>query len=267
VAVAIHQERRILVEIDDLAVIGMSPIPGFLEINLDYWYNIFLMLISGFRRWFMTTEEKEAVKNCQYYKCKRMTLPNDDYCIFHSEDIKGKKDKFNDEFMKEFERQEKEEKRFQFIGFVFPGDIWFGGKVFKKDADFYEATFEGDAGFNEATFKKEARFYKATFSGDAGFMNVKFTGKAGFVEVTFAGDARFYEAMFTGNAEFDLTKFVGYAGFDDATFAGDALFDSTIFERETRFYQTTFEKDARFEEATFNNISQEKIGKFSRWCS
>ena len=33
-------------------------------------------------------------------------LYDDEHCIFHSKDIEGKEDKFNDEFWKEFKRQD-----------------------------------------------------------------------------------------------------------------------------------------------------------------
>jgi deoxyribodipyrimidine photolyase len=45
-------------------------------------------------------EKKEAGKVCGYrfkesvYKCNRDALPGDEHCIFHSREIKAKKDKF-----------------------------------------------------------------------------------------------------------------------------------------------------------------------------
>ncbi len=74
----------------------------------------------------MTGEKKEEKKKCSYeillyrYKCSREALSGDEHCIFHSKDIEGKKDKFNDAFWEEFERQKKCDKKYDFTGFVFP---------------------------------------------------------------------------------------------------------------------------------------------------
>jgi hypothetical protein len=62
----------------------------------------------------MTGEKK---KDCTYGKlfeiqfvkpCGR-PLHDDEHCIFHSKDIEGKMDEFDDAFWKEFERQKKDE--------------------------------------------------------------------------------------------------------------------------------------------------------------
>ena len=81
----------------------------------------------------MPGKKKVENKKCSYenadYKCSREALSGDEFCIFHSKDIEGKKDKFNDAFQEEFERQKVHEKEYNFTGFVFPADIKFEGKV------------------------------------------------------------------------------------------------------------------------------------------
>jgi hypothetical protein len=71
-------------------------------------------------------KKKEAGKVCCYefkesgYKCNRDALPGDERCIFHSKDIKGKKDKFYNAFWEEYDIKKKEGKGYNFNGFVFP---------------------------------------------------------------------------------------------------------------------------------------------------
>lgn len=86
----------------------------------------------------MTGKKKKEKKICKYvhgwalYNCNREAQPDDEYCIFHSKNIEGKKDGFNVKFWTEFENEIKD--GYMFIGFIFPNDIPFRGKYFKKDA-------------------------------------------------------------------------------------------------------------------------------------
>jgi hypothetical protein len=77
--------------------------------------------------------EHEQISLFLHYKCNREALPGDEHCIFHSKDIERKKDKFNDAFWEEFERQKEHEEEYNFTGIVFPGDISFEDKEFEKD--------------------------------------------------------------------------------------------------------------------------------------
>lgn len=85
--------------------------------------------------------KKEKGKNpmCQYerhdYKCNR-NLYDHEYCIFHSTEIEGKKNQFNDEFWKEYETGKTNDK-FDFIGFVFPD------RFNLKEADLNGAFLQG----------------------------------------------------------------------------------------------------------------------------
>jgi hypothetical protein len=64
----------------------------------------------------VTLNEEETCKYNKYnYKCDR-PLFDESFCIFHSRDREGKKDKFMELFWKDFGNNEKKE----FIGFVFP---------------------------------------------------------------------------------------------------------------------------------------------------
>ena len=138
--------------------------------------------------------------------CRRI-LHDDKHCIFHSEDIEGKKDKFNDEFWKEFERQKEHEEKYVFRGFIFPGDISFNSKEFEKDVDFLDAQFSGEANFGEAQFSGAADFVRAQFSGAADFRSAQFSGAADFGGAQFSGEVNFSGAEFHSKSFFMEVKF------------------------------------------------------------
>ncbi len=107
------------------------------------------------------SKQKEE-RTCSYKPiigkpCGR-TLYDDKHCIFHSKDIEGKRDIFNDAFWKEFERQIEHEGKYDFTGFVFPGDIIFEKKEFEKDVFFWYAQFSREALFNKVKFKEDTHF-------------------------------------------------------------------------------------------------------------
>lgn len=93
-------------------------------------------------------------------------LYDDEHCIFHSKNIKKKKDKFINAFWKEVERQKEHEEIYDFTGFVFPEDISFEGNEFEKDVSFFMAQFSGKAYFIETKFSGEVNFFRSTFSGE-----------------------------------------------------------------------------------------------------
>ena len=138
----------------------------------------------------MTGEKKEDNRICKYvseyvdYKCSRQALPGDEHCIFHSENIEGKKEKFNDSFWKELERQKEHEENYDFTGFIFPGDISFERKIFERNVYFLKAQFSGEADFRGAQFYGKAVFKYAQFSGGAYFNKVKFKEEANFENIT-----------------------------------------------------------------------------------
>ena len=214
-------------------------------------------------------------KICKCKNCDRKTFnKNDDYCIFHSKDIKGKKNQFNEAFDREFKLQDQEEDNFDFVYFIFPNDFdYFKENTIKKNIRFDHATFKGEADFRESTFEGETRFWGATFEGRAGFSEATFEGRAGFIvakfergsyfsESIFKVDANFSGAkfergsyfeksIFKGEADFMGATFKGWADFKGATFKGWANFWVAIFKGEADFKGATFEGKADFGEATF----------------
>jgi uncharacterized protein YjbI with pentapeptide repeats len=156
----------------------------------------------------MTGKKRLEKEKCKYaegdYKCSRIALPGDKHCIFHSTDIEGKNDKFNERLCKEFNRQKKRDKEYDFTGFVFPGEILFERKTFEKDVSFFLARFSGEANFSFAQFSGEANFRFAQFSGEANFRGAKFNRNGHFQDVQFFEMAYFDRAEFyTGNDNLD----------------------------------------------------------------
>jgi len=149
-------------------------------------------------------------KTCKHEYCDRETFnKNDDYCIFHSKDIEGKKNQFNEAFDKEFKLQHQKEEDFYFIYFIFPNDFdYFKKNTIKKNICFCYTTFKGEADFREAKFK-----------GDASFAGVTFERKANFAGVTFEGDADFRGAIFKGEDYFGVVN-INYNKLD----LGDTFF-------------------------------------------
>jgi uncharacterized protein YjbI with pentapeptide repeats len=133
---------------------------------------------------------KEKAKTCDRKmrsgKICNKPLHDDKHCIFHSEDIEGKKGQFEDFFWKEFERQTEQHERYDFTGFVFPGDISFEYLEFNKVyTNFEKAKFHGKADFRRAIFFGDAEFHKAKFFGAVDFGGARFIKDLDFIKVIF----------------------------------------------------------------------------------
>lgn len=205
--------------------------------------------------------KKKEEKTCEYrmhdYKPCGRKLHDDEHCIFHSKDIEGKKEKFNDPFWKEFERQKMHGEFYDFNGFVFPGNISFRGKTFEKSANFEDTQFLWEANFSGAKFSGDAKFGGARFSGDAKFGNTQFSGAVEFPYTQFSGDVEFPYTQFSGHTYFGDTQFYGVANFQEAQFYGVADFGTVKFDGAAHFNKAKFK-----EEANFENIKIEKYSSF-----
>ncbi len=200
---------------------------------------------------------EEKKKGCCWEKplnfdpCGR-ELYDDKHCIFHSKDVEGKKAEFDDLFQEEYERQVKEGEGFDFIGFVFPGDISFDGKEFKKDVSFWIAEFSGKADFKAARFSGRADFSIVKFSGEAVFRGAEFSGYTFFSGTRFNGDTHFHSAQFPGKAIFESARFLGETDFNNARFPGGVDFSEAGFSGEAVFRKALFPGEAVFSSARFS---------------
>jgi uncharacterized protein YjbI with pentapeptide repeats len=202
-----------------------------------------------------TVSEK---KTCEYrdrnYQCGR-TAEYGEYCIFHSEDIEGKKEQFEDAFWKEFERQKEQEKVYDFKGFVFPGEISFIKLVFEKSVSFFGAQFSKKPIFLYAKFSEEAFFGTAKFSGVADFRYTQFSKEALFEGAKFSGDTSFHEVQFSIRTMFNETQFSGEADFGFAQFYEEVEFRGSLFSGIAHFVDAQFSKKAIFLDAEFTGKS------------
>jgi len=211
---------------------------------------------------------KEKSNGCQakrYDKspCGR-PLYDAKYCIFHSNDIEGKKGKFEKAFWEEFKRQEKEDDIFDFTGFIFPEYISFNLQEFKRPLYLKNAEFQGKANFREAKFSDKADFSGAKFFNSAYFSGATFSNEASFLVATFSNLAFFDRAKFSNSAYFSVATFSNLAFFSGAKFSNSAYFSGATFSNETYFNSTEFSKiiltNTYFEDVKglFENAIKEK---------
>ncbi len=204
----------------------------------------------------MSSQKKKEKRTCNYQRlpdkpCGR-TLFDNEHCIFHSEDIERKKDKFKDDFWKEFERQREQGKIYDFGGFVFPDSIDFGNNYFDKSTSFTNAKFYGALNIFPHSFGGEFVTFR-----DAKFLN----GKIIFRGVNFDSSR---------TTIFDNVEFCGeLVDFENARFNSEnTTFESSIFKSESidfsrvtynckilNFGKTSFSGDSTsFIQAEFNCI-------------
>ena len=215
----------------------------------------------------MTADKEKKNVTCNYsmhnHKPCGKSLYDNEHCIFHSKDIKGKKTEFNDAFRQEFDRQKAQEDVYDFTGFAFPGEISFDRITFEKKVYFDNSRFSGKVIFDKAQFPWESSFSKIQFSRGTSFWSTQFSGRtdfggcrfyknADFRQVDFSEDASFGKAIFSGRADFWDAQFHKKADFNRARFDGEAVFKEAKFDGETVFMETNFFEKVSFWEATFS---------------
>lgn len=200
-------------------------------------------------------------KTCQYEGCNELVnSPHDDsLCVFHAP--KEKKGITGKEF-NELIRQRFDRKHFNYIGFVFPGDVAFYDDIhnepwsFQYAADFSNAKFLGAANFRKARFLKDAKFRGAQFEGDADFSDSSFSGIADFNNADFLEGTNFQDARFDS-----IARFLG-ARLKKDSFFSNARFTDRVYYAKTRF-ENAFFKGAVFSKySKFNEIQVAGIADF-----
>ncbi|MBI2470156.1 MAG: pentapeptide repeat-containing protein [Planctomycetes bacterium] len=219
-----------------------------------------------------------------FYKCQELALPNDWFCILHSQAIGKDIGKFTEKVMERV-------KAGGIMGINVVGACFFDFDflhlvhTFKETVNFSEAIFSKDANFGGVTFSKGANFEYSLFWEEAHFSGAKFLQCANFRGTTFDKNATFSkdftETSFKAEAIFSQAKFFGDAIFDNAAFDKKAYFDLTKFHKEAYFLEAIFSEGAEFgpgvlfkgntyfEEATFGGITDfwgtfEQDVKFSK---
>jgi hypothetical protein len=175
------------------------------------------------------------------YACRVPAEPGSSLCIFHEP---GDKDRARfqqalDSQINEDGPAEKRNKRYSFLGYVFPSRVVAGTPAFpdesielppaiEDDAWFSRATIEGDASFDDAKFKGSAWFSGTTIKGDADFDNAVIEWDAWFGGVTIEGSAWFADARIGWGAGFGGARIDGNACFAGATIGDANFYDATI---------------------------------------
>jgi uncharacterized protein YjbI with pentapeptide repeats len=163
-----------------------------------------------------------ATCKCRHYDiCARHARDEDtDLCILHARDARK-----NPRLFSEALAAHRLSVGDNFIHFVFPGAMDFGGVHFSKGANFSHATFLDSVDFSEASFGGEAQFMATIFTKSASFFGSSFQGSANFDKAHFVdGAAYFGGASFVQGASFVRTRFGRGVLFDRARFGGDAVF-------------------------------------------
>lgn len=169
-------------------------------------------------------------------------------CIFHSDWIRAeKKQKFNEIFWKEFERQKKEDEVYDFSGFVFSQSIEFNNTIFNKNTYFSGAKFLGENNefLNSKFLGAETDFNEVNFSGKfTDFSFAEFSGEKTYFSATkFVAEVTlFQETIFSGKyTMFSCAKFSGGVQLSDAEFSGEYItFSDTEFLGHIHFSDVKF---------------------------
>jgi len=165
----------------------------------------------------MNKEENNPAK-CPI--CGRSTHKESKYCIFHASAEEKTEEEFEQALKKHIKEIKKEDKGYNFEGFVFMGDINFNNIKFNEDPKFINTKF---------------------IYGSISFIETKFEEKTSFLGVLFNGTVDFGGASFRKGVEFKGTKFKGGpTSFKEVYFSGDVSFEGNIFQNNIDFSNAQF---------------------------
>jgi len=184
------------------------------------------------------------------WRCHRKSYRGSDRCIFHAEEKDHKA--FETSFYKELERMEKEDEKFDFIGFIFPDKIDLKSRVFGKSVFFTGATFRGPADFSSVTFQKYTDFTGAEFQDEADFTTAEFQEPVSFNYAKFKKGGNFVGTKFQSLAGFKEAEFEEVSSFREVTFDGDVYFIKCRINSLIDFSFCTFNKQVLFRAAEDN---------------
>ncbi len=152
--------------------------------------------------------------------CERSTHKESKYCIFHASAEEKTEEEFKQALKEYIQEIKKEDKDFNFEGFIFVGDINFNNIEFNEDPKFVNAKF---------------------IYGSISFIGTRFEEKTSFLGVLFNGTVDFGGASFRKEVEFKGTKFLGGpTSFKKVYFSSDVSFEGNIFQNNIDFSNTQF---------------------------
>jgi len=164
--------------------------------------------------------------------CGRPTHKESKYCIFHASVEEKTEEEFKKALSEYIEVIKKENKGYNFEGFVFVGDINFNNIKFNEDPKFINTKF---------------------IYGSISFIETQFEEKTSFLDVLFNGTVDFSGAFFGKEVEFKGTNFKGGStSFRGVVFCGDVFFEGNIFQNGIDFSNAGFKGNFSFGFNKFN---------------
>jgi len=120
------------------------------------------------------------------FPCTYPALENDNYCVFHSQDVTKKADTFIKTLDLLINRVESDYKitKYDFKGFCFP-KVTFKRKIFKKELDLKGAIFTDYADFEGCQFYGELITHKTKFNDITFFQGAVFESNVSFIASEF----------------------------------------------------------------------------------
>jgi len=175
---------------------------------------------------------KEAKKFNKCPICGRPTHKESEYCIFHTSAEEKTENEFKEALKEYIQEIKKEDKGYNFEGFIFVGDINFNNIEFNEDPKFINTKF---------------------IYGSINFKGTRFKEKTSFSGVVFNGSVDFSGAFFSKEVEFKGTNFEGgFTSFRKVVFCGDVFFEGNIFRNDIDFCNAGFKENFSFGSNKFN---------------
>ena len=191
--------------------------------------------------------------NSKDFPCEHPSLENDDFCIFHSKNLKDKEDFFIKALGSLIARIEKNRNFpcYNFRGFIFP-KISFKNKIFFKELDLRKAEFNGFADFENCEFKSDIICHKTIFHDKLFLQGAIFKNNVSFVA------SEFNKLILVGGLSenkfvFHGCKFYENVVFRGRSFEGNVIFHSSIFYKDVDFQWAKFHKLFDLSNSTFHN--------------
>lgn len=164
--------------------------------------------------------------------CGRPIHKESKYCIFHAGSEEKTEKEFEQALKKHIKEIKKEDKGYNFEGFVFVGNISFNNIIFNEDPKFINTKF---------------------IYGSISFIGTQFKEKTSFLGLLFNGTVDFSGAFFGKEVEFKGTHFEsGSTSFREVVFCGDVFFEGNIFQNGIDFSNAGFKGNFSFGFNKFN---------------
>jgi len=189
--------------------------------------------------------------------CGRPTHKESEYCIFHASKEEKNEKEFEKKLIEYINDIKKNNKEYDFIKFIFVGNINFRKDLNIKilsNSDFRFAIFLGAVSFEKVIFEGKTRFQASIFNAEVCFSNTIFKGKTSFSKTEYNKENMPIEIELDKLFDKSFIKFPRYMS-DSAIFKRNVYFDNAVFEGETNFIDVKFNGTSDFSDTLFNNFT------------